>query len=63
MSCCAQTKIRKVYVVDASEEEKPLSEFDWPSNDRVTITPDVDYLFLCVLFSPLFVRIFFKQTE
>lgn len=39
-------------VVDASEEEKPLSEFNWPSNGRVTITPDVDYLFLVgVIFS------------
>jgi hypothetical protein len=35
-----------VYVVDASEEEKPLSEFNWSSNGCVTITPDVDYLFL-----------------
>jgi hypothetical protein len=41
-----------VYDVHASAEEKPLSEFKWPINDRVTITPDVDYLFLVrVIFS------------
>jgi hypothetical protein len=58
-----------VYDAHASAEEKPLSEFKWPINDRVTITPDVDYLFLVgviffsVLFSPLFVRILFKQRK
>lgn len=41
-----------MYVVDASEEEKSLSEFNWPSNDRATIAPDVHYLFLvCVVCS------------